>query len=69
MTIYIVENATDGNDDIDLCKLHNIDIVPSKGDELALNGKLYKVDGFLWHIENGHIDAVTIYVDFYKPLH
>lgn len=65
MTIHILENATDGNDDYDLCTIHNIDVIPSKGDKLAIDGYFYIVDDLLWHIYKNEDRAVslTIWVD------
>ena len=65
MTIHILENSKDDNDDIDLCTLHNIDVIPRKGDQLSIDGHYYIVDDFLWHIYKNKDRAVslTMWVD------
>jgi hypothetical protein len=63
MTLEILENNTEGNDDLQLCVLHNVDVIPSIGHELVIKCEFYKVESFLWHIEDGHVSRVTIWVD------
>jgi len=66
MTIHILENDID--DDIDLCTLHNTDIVLRIGDKLAIDGYFYIVDDFLWHIykDGDRAVSLTIWVDKQK---
>lgn len=63
MTIHILENAKDGDDDYDLCTIHNIDVIPHKGDKLAIDGYFYIVEDILWHIYKGKDVSLTIWVD------
>lgn len=64
MTIEILENNLEGYDDEELCTLHNIEVIPSKGDQIVINSKFYIVEGFLWHIEDKHLKMITIWVDY-----
>jgi hypothetical protein len=68
MTIHILENSKDDDDDIDLCTLHNIDVIPRIGDNLAIDGYFYIVNDLLWHIyKDKHRDvSLTIWVDKQK---
>jgi hypothetical protein len=66
MTIDIYENSKDDSlDDIHLCTKHNIDVIPCKGDKLAIDDHFYIVDDFLWHMHTDEYRAVslTIWVD------
>ena len=65
MTIHILENAKDLDDDYDLCTLHNTDIIPRIGDKLAIDGYFYIVDDFLWHIykDGDRAASLTIWVE------
>ena len=65
MTIHILENSKDGNDDHDLSTIHNLDVIPCKGDKLAIDGHFYIVDDFLWHIhtDEDRTVSLTIWVD------
>ena len=65
MTIHILENSKDGNDDHDLCTIHNIDVIPRKGDKLAIDGYFYIVEDILWHIYTNQDRSLslTIWVD------
>ena len=65
MTIHILENIKDGNDDHDLCTIHNIDVIPRKGDKLAIDGHFYIVEDLLWHIYTNQDRSLslTIWVD------
>jgi hypothetical protein len=65
MTIHILENSKDLDDDLDLLTIHNIDVIPRKGDKLAIDGHFYIVDGFLWHMYTDEYRAVslTMWVD------
>jgi hypothetical protein len=65
MTIHILENAKDLDDDIDLFTIHNIDVIPRIGDKLAIDGHFYIVEDLLWHMYTDEYRAVslTIWVD------
>lgn len=65
MTIHIIQNNTGEFDDIDLMTIHNVDVIPSKGDQLAIDGVFYRVESFLWHIYKDEDRAVslTMWVD------
>jgi hypothetical protein len=65
MTIHILENSKDLDDDLELLTIHNIDVIPSKGDQLAIDGHFYIVDDFLWHMYTNEDKAVslTMWVD------
>jgi hypothetical protein len=62
MTVMILENNYEGYDNKELIVLHNINVLPCKGDEIVIKDKHYIVESFLWHTHDSL--EVTMFVDW-----
>lgn len=62
----ILENNYEGYDHEELLVLHNVDVLPNKGDEIVINDKHYIVESFLWHTHDGL--KVTMFIDWSVPV-
>ena len=62
MTIQILD-MLEGNDDI-IITIYNVHCIPSKGDEIYINGRFGIVSHFLWNMNDTNDVNVDIFVHF-----
>ena len=62
MRIEFINNDIESDLDV-IYTLHNINVLPNKGDSIYINSQLYIVDSFIWHVDDNKDLLVSVFVD------